>query len=169
MKRSWIRVVVVALLLVIAGMYVAYRTQSADAKKETGPVKISQTTEDWQVLETDHFTIMAPAGWKFNQGRGTDSYVGTFDGEGISLEFDYGIYSNSLADDNNPDYTIKYETIDGQNARLVKPVGANGLTGVYFGKLGKYNRLNIYGRDLSESNKELTLRVVRTLKFKDLK
>lgn len=130
------------------------------------PPVISETPANWPQIDANTFTLSLPQGWKFNKLQGIDSYVGEFEGNGMKLSFDYGIYSNPLADENDPEYNVTYENIDGQKGKIVmakKP--GQGTSGVYFERLVKDNKLNLYGENLTIPQKELALEIIRSIKF----
>jgi hypothetical protein len=78
--------------------------------------------DSWKQLDADYFTIYAPATWKFRKLQGIDSYVGEFVADGVRLEFDYGLYSNSIpAEAKEPTYTVVEEKIGGHLAKIVCP------------------------------------------------
>lgn len=131
------------------------------------PSVINGTSTSWQFINADSFSLSLPTGWKFNDLQGIDSYVGEFVGDGTKLRFDFGRYSNPLAEDNDPNHVVTYETIDGYKAKIVVPkVTDNGTTGVYFGNLGTQNRFNLYGNNLTASQQQTVLKIFRTIKFK---
>jgi hypothetical protein len=72
-------------------------------------------------LEAGTFFVHAPPGWEFHKLPGIDSYVGDFVGDGVRLEFDYGQYSNSFDEDNEPEYVVVHEKIRGYEAKIVHP------------------------------------------------
>ena len=138
-----------------------------------GPA-LSPTNEipsDWQFIDAGSFTLYLPPDWKFNKLQGIDSSVGEFAGDGVKLRFDFGRYSNSLAEDSDPNYTVTYEIIDGHKAKIVVPkVTGSGITGVYFDKLGgnegmPQTKLNLYGKNFTLSQQETILGIFRTLKI----
>lgn len=154
-------------------------TSTQPTKNEPAPTKPTQnnnppvtngTPTNWQFVDANSFTLSLPPGWKFNKLQGIDSYVGEFVGDGTKLGFDYGWYSNPLADDSDPNHTVTYETIDGYKAKIVVPkIAGNGTTGVYFADLGgeiQKTRLQISGHNLSAVQQETALKIFRTLKFK---
>ncbi len=135
--------------------------------KDDTPIVTNETPVNWQFIDANLFTLSLPSNWKFNKLQGTDSYVGEFVGDGIKLSFDFGWYSSRLAEDGDPNYVVTYETIGGYRAKIVEPkVVGSGITGIYFGDLGNQNRFNLYGNDISSSQKETVLKIFRTIKFK---
>ncbi|TAL48750.1 hypothetical protein EPN83_03045 [Patescibacteria group bacterium] len=143
---------------------------SAEPTQNNSPPVTNGTPINWQFVDANSFTLSLPPSWKFNKLQGIDSYVGEFVGDGVKLGFDYGWYSNSLAEDNDPKHTVTYETIGSYRAKIVVPkVVGNGTTGVYFGDLGgeiQKTRLEISGYNLTASQQETALKIFRTLKFK---
>jgi hypothetical protein len=151
-------------------------TPSQPTKNEPAPTKPTQNNNppvsngaptSWQFVDANSFTLSLPSNWKFNKLQGKDSYVGELVGDGAKLSFDFGWYSNSLAEDNDPDHVVTYETIGGYRAKIVvSKVTVNGTTGVYFDNLGNQNRFNLYGSGFSASQQETALKIFRTIKFK---
>ena len=135
-----------------------------------GYFALNNRSTTWQFIDANSFTLSLPPNWKFNELQGIDSYVGEFTGDGAKLGFDYGWYSNPLAEDNDPNHTVTYETIDGHRAKIVIPkTFGNGITGVYFEDLGggfQKTRLEVSGYNLTASQQETALKIFRTLKFK---
>jgi len=128
--------------------------------------KIDAPASNWLKVEAGAFSIYAPPGWKFRQRQGIDSFVGEFAGDGVVLDFDYGLYSNPLADDNEPTYVVTHETIGGYKARIVRPsVAGHGITGIYFPEIASGNKLCLHGQNLTDTQRELALRIFRTIRF----
>lgn len=120
----------------------------------------------WHKVEAGAFSLFAPAGWEFHQLQGVDSYIGEFTGDGVTLKFDYGQYSNPLDQAVEPKYVITREDIGGHNARVVYPRSpGHGVTGIYFSKITRTDKLSLWGQDLSDSQQELVLQIFRTIQF----
>lgn len=163
-RKSLIRVAMAVVFVAVIGAigYVIINNRSV------APVTTSEAPENWQFVDTNSFTLSLPSGWKFNPLPGIDSYVGEFVGDGVTLGFDYGWYSNSLPGDGDANHVVTDETIDSHRAKLVVPVvGGSGTTGVYFEDLGgnKMDRLQISGENLTTSQQDVALRIFRTLQF----
>lgn len=130
-----------------------------------------------KIVDVRKFSIQLPEGWVYEPQTGIDSFVGSFRGEGITLSFDYGYYSNPLANEGDIKYSLTYETIDGQQAKLVKSnVKGKGLTGVYFGDIKKNpeassspamlkTMLNVYGENIPEEKIERLFEIFRSIRF----
>lgn len=130
---------------------------------------VDTSLPDWQIVDAGIFIVSLPPGWKFNKLQGIDSYIGEFIGDGVKLEFDYGWYSNSLAEDNDPNYVVTYETIDGYKAKIVMPrVTGAGTVGVYFSDLDgeQKTRLQLSGQSFSASQQEIAMKIFHSPKFK---
>lgn len=149
--------------------------------KESAEVVVSpQLPADWQTAEVSHgkqgFSLHLPPGWQLNELQGIDSYVGEIVGGGARLTFDFGWYSNSLVDDEDPLHTVTYEDIGGRRAKLVLPRGeGEGLiTGVYFEDfdgndidIPPPNRLQISGVGLTPDQRETALAIFRSVRGLD--
>jgi len=124
---------------------------------------------DWQTIQTDSFIILLPPEWQYLEKQGLDSFVGEFTNNKIILTFDYGWYSSSLVEDNDPNHIVTFEAIDGYNAKIVVPkITENGTTGVYFADLGgniQKTKFNISGIDIISSQQETVLEIFRSIKF----
>ena len=133
--------------------------------------------DDWKLVEASGwpggFSLLLPQGWQLNELQGIDSYVGEIIGGGGRLNFDFGWYSSSLVDGDDPKYVVSYEEIGGRRAKLVRPrVEGDGLiTGVYFEDIDgsnldipSQNRLQISGVGLTPAQQETALVVFRTIR-----
>lgn len=161
-------VILIVAVLGVAGYFVWNNWSSTPIANDSTPTT-TEVESNWQFIDADSFTLSLPSGWKFNKLQGIDSYVGEFVGDGAKLSFDYGWYSNSLADDNDPDHIVTYETIDGYEAKIVVPkITGQGITGIYFADLGgeiQSTSFQISGRDLTASQQETALKIFRTIKI----
>ncbi len=75
----------------------------------------------WHKVDAGPFSILAPSGWEFHQIAGVDSYVGEFVGDGLTLRFDFGGYSNPLKEEKKPAYVVVHKSIGGFRAKVVSP------------------------------------------------
>ena len=120
----------------------------------------------WERVDAGPFSILAPAGWKFHQLAGVDSFVGEFVGDGIMLKFDFGAHSNPLKEEKKPAYVVAHMSIAGRRARIVSSrTPGHGITGVYFRNVGDSNALTLFAHDLTSTQQELVLKVFETLRF----
>ena len=169
-QKGFANVILIVLVVVLAGVAGYFALNNRSATPTPTPPVTNGTPTNWQFIDANSFTLSLPPSWKFNKLQGIDSYVGEFVGDGAKLGFDYGWYSNSLAEDNDPKHTVTYETIGGYRAKIVVPkVVGSGTTGVYFGDLGsgvQKTRFEISGYNLTTSQHETALKIFRTLEFK---
>lgn len=136
----------------------------ADCFKQDGEKEVVQSS--WQVVDAGPFTVSLPPGWQFNKLQGIDSQIGEFVGDGTKLMFDFGWYSNPLADDDDEKYAVSYEKINGRRAKVVTPKAGGKITGVYFGDLDNGNKLEISGRNLAPAQQKTALAIFRTIRIK---
>ena len=130
------------------------------------PARGKTLDDGWLKLEAGAFSLYAPSGWGFHKKQGVDSYVGEFSGDGIVLKFDYGRYSSDLRDAVEPKYVVSQEKVDGHKSKIVYPrASGHGITGIYFSKVGGSDKLCLWGQELTESQRELALKVFRTIRF----
>jgi hypothetical protein len=129
--------------------------------------KTDASASGWLKVEAGAFSIYAPPGWKFHQRQGIDSFVGEFAGDGIVLSFDFGPYSNPLDEAREPTYVVTHETIGGHKEKIVSPsVPGHGITGIYFPEITGWNKLCLYGQNLTDTQQKLALRIFRTIRFR---
>jgi hypothetical protein len=122
--------------------------------------------EGWRKVDAGPFSILAPSGWEFHQLVGYDSFLGEFIGDGITLRFDYGRYSNGyLKNAKKPAHIVSKRSISGHSAKVAHPrTPGSGLTGVYI-KLSGHDALWLWGKDLTSAQQELVLKMFETLRF----
>ena len=120
----------------------------------------------WHKLDAGPFSILAPSGWEFHQLVGIDSFLGEFVGDGVTLRFDYGRYSNGyLKNAKKPAHIISKRSIGGHSASVANPRRpGSGLTGVYV-RLKGHNGLWLWAKDLTSAQQELVLKMFETLRF----
>ena len=116
-----------------------------------------------------------PPGWQLNELQGIDSYVGEIVGDGVRLTFDFGWYSNPLADEGDPLHVVTREEIGGRLAKLVRPKeGTEGaVTGVYFENFDSdedaapwgRERLQVNGLGLTLEQQETALVIFRSIRL----
>lgn len=159
----------IALAVGIIGVSVLGYVLNTEVPSESVPTVMEESPkEGWMRVDVQDFSMALPPGWKYSPLQGIDSLVGEFTGAGVTLNFDYGWYSNSLVNDADPAYVVTYETIDGANAKIVVPRAVtNGTTGVYFEGLGtnRLDRLQISGTGLTDAQQDLVLQMFRTIQF----
>jgi hypothetical protein len=117
--------------------------------------------------------VALPPGWKYEPAHGIDSFVGSFVGEGMRLEFDYGAYWLGLPTDTTG-YEVRLVWVDGRaaHAYIARSAPAD-LTALYVSDLWDpappyfgTARLSLVGVDLTSSQQDLALAIFATLRFR---
>jgi hypothetical protein len=126
-------------------------------------------------VKNPSFSVLLPPGWTYEPLQGIDSFVGRYYGGGMELLFDYGIYSDPLNYDADPAYDVHEETIGGLTAKIVRPNGPQGITGVHVAFVKSFEfpadnipfdvRLTITGQDLTLEQQEIVLQIFRSIRF----
>lgn len=123
--------------------------------------------ESWTLIDVGEFTVQAPATWEYIPEQGIDSKIGYIEGDGISLEFDYGMYSGFIDNGTESYYDVVEASIGGFDAQIATPkVAGEGLTIVFFERVRDGSTFNLYGRDLSAEQEAIVLQIFQTIKFK---
>lgn len=128
---------------------------------------------EWRSVSAGPFSVMLPPGWRHAPGQGIDSLVGAFTGDGITLLFDYGLYSDPLAYDDDPTYDVRRESIAGREAKVAAARDGSGSTGVAFASVGGGRpgagamalKLTVAGEDLTPAQRDVALQIFRTIRF----
>lgn len=118
----------------------------------------------WTLVKTEKFDVYLPPGWTFTELDGVGSYVGEFTSGTKKITFDYGPYSTHLVREGDERYTVTYETIDGDEAELVRPKTTEGsITGVYIDHSDE--DLVLSSTYLSTADQDLLFNIARTVEF----
>jgi hypothetical protein len=125
--------------------------------------------KDWEKFSNNFFSFYAPSTLKGQSGVGTDSFVGKYKNEAMTIGFDYGSYEN---DTGNCSDSIS-ATIDKKRAKICfykdkeidkdKPF----VTAIAFPKLGKggYEKLTFWVRSKTKELQKEAEKIVRSIKF----
>ena len=179
MKKWLVSLAVLSLVFATAVVIVAFSftgDESNTSGESFGKSFGQSLPADWQLVEASSgssgFSIYLPAAWELIELQGIDSYVGEIVGEGVRLDFDFGWYSNPLANDDDPQHIVDYEDIGGRLAKLVRPrQGMEGYVGVYFENFDggdidpPQNRLQISGRGLTLGQEQTAFEIVRSIRW----
>lgn len=131
------------------------------------------TTRNWiQVQITDKCSFMVPPALVEVKARSIDSHSRGWKGNGITVNFDYGLFSDPLTlYSNKLSFHISEEKIDGLQARIVwfqKDDGWN-IIGIHFLDLGKNNynqtiKLTVVVEIGPNVDKEIGFRIIKSVK-----
>jgi len=123
----------------------------------------------WKKVETVAFSFSIPPELRKSEAHGTDSLVGEYAAEGISVSFDYGWYSNNFSD--WPKET-KFENVKvgGRDARIGTVAhefqkGFPFTTQIHF-KLDERMRLSVFAACKSEKELAVARRIFESIAFK---
>ena len=134
----------------------------------------------WKRFNLDYFSFYGPDDLKDLNSEGIDSSVWHFRNQRMTLAFDYGMYSNDLADSaDEPQYREKWFRVDGRAAkvatfRMNERSSADGLekerpyiTAVYFPAVKRGGvKLSVWAYCVDSNTQEEAKKVFFSLKFK---
>ena len=137
------------------------------------PDTSTEPPSDWVRIDAGEFRFHVPPDFEPVAVQGVDSIVGSYQGSSISLGFDYGSYSDPLRDNDQPNYTIRHERIDGRKARIVSydnPESARPYafsTGIHFAAVnGNGARLTLLAACKTRADLNTARTIFRTIQFK---
>ncbi len=146
----------VLLFLALAVVVVASAAEPAD--------------EGWRTIANESFSFSIPPGFEKTDARGIDSFVEEYVRDGITLDFDYGLFSNDFTGWPD-DTTYERVQVDGESARIGTARGSFGrpnthfLTQIYF-KIGNgHANLSMSAACRSEEDVELAKKIFRSIRF----
>lgn len=121
--------------------------------------------DGWHTIKLGQFKIETPNDYQFFITKGIDSYVGGITNGQDSIEFDYGMYSNSLESYyTDLDFAVKEELINGKEFRVILVEEHLSMAGCYTDDLKDDNKLMMICYQCDDLNQKL--RMFRTIKFK---
>lgn len=172
-----------ALYIFLAACNTQTELQTTDDDTPLG----TTTQENWftlnaNLLDEGDFTLLTPSEWKFEQGIGIDSQVGTISGDGITLIFAYGVFTGNPIDatESGDKLVAQNEVIDGRDAVILTPkITGDGEVALYFeSPYGDGNTLLsdstyildeehflLVGENLTAEQEATVLQIFRTIQF----
>jgi hypothetical protein len=121
-----------------------------------------------KTLDFGRFTIVVPGSWQPVSKTGFDSYVGGISAGGLGeIQFDLGRFASDLDVDPATHETF-WTTIDGRKAKIVKPRGGKGITGVYFETIDEAGALKFQmsSQDVRPVAREQLIEAFETITFR---
>lgn len=82
--------------------------------------------EEWKKIDTGWFSFSAPASFKKVEVKGIDSFVGRYVADGISLDFDYSLYSHGFSERSkeNKSESLKVDGFDARTGTSEEKAGS---------------------------------------------
>ena len=130
--------------------------------------------QTWKEVNMEgQFEFSLPANLSEAREQGIDSNVARWEGEGITVRVDYGMFSDPLTSyAGRPNYHISSETINGHAARVVGFDEGDGkrLVAAHFhdiaeGRNAKQERLTIVVETDRKVRSEVPDRIIRSIRF----
>lgn len=153
--RAWSRLLFCALLAVSC-------TPATSVKPPPG----------WVQIDARNFSFHVPPDVKAVPVQGIDSFVGQYEGDSISVGFDYGMYSDPLDYKGRPGYRSRDERIGGKRAKIVSyynPATGHSFdyaTGAHFPEVnGNGLKLTVHVMCRTTNDYETAQTIFRTIKF----
>ncbi|MDA1263687.1 MAG: CocE/NonD family hydrolase [Planctomycetota bacterium] len=113
----------------------------------------------------NRFSLIMPPDWVRKPVRGIDSYVAKFEGPGVSLQLDHGMYSSKLESlANRANHSREDLNLSGFAAALHR---CDGFVGLHFPKAGPLDGvgLTLLAACDSDEARDVAEQVLRTLRF----
>lgn len=177
MKRQYLAVAFV-IFIAVFGLVLVPNLIHGDELSLEGVSQENWVTIDVDLLDGGDFTLLTPAGWEFEQGVGMDAQVGTISGDGITLQFAYGMFIGNPIDatESGDKLESQSEVIDNRMASILTPkITGNGEVVIYFETPSTliwdsyYNpnqeHFLLFGENLTAKQEELVLAIFKTIKF----
>lgn len=118
---------------------------------------------DWHTINLGKFQIQTPKEYKFYRLNGVDSYVGGITNGIDTLQFDYGLYSNTLGKYAREKFEVSTEIINEKRFKVVKAHSEIGFVGAYTQDLKNGNRLSISCENCKSLDAKI--KMIRTIAF----
>lgn len=125
----------------------------------------------WVQIDAGNFSFYVPPGVNAVPLQGMDSLVGAYQGDFISVGFDYGVYSDPLDYTRLPGYRSRHERIGGKSAKIVSfysPGTGHSFDyaiAVHFPEVNGNLRLTVYVTCKTANDYETALTLFRTIQF----
>jgi hypothetical protein len=126
----------------------------------------------WLQIDAGAFRFYVPPEVKAVPIQGTDSLVGAYRGDFISVEFDYGMYSDSLDYKRLPGYRSRHERIGGKRANIVSYYNPGAersfdhAIAIHFPEVNGNLKLTVHATCKTANDCQTALTLFRTIEFK---
>lgn len=125
----------------------------------------------WVQIDAGNFSLYVPPDVKAVPLQGIDSLVGAYQGDFISVRFDYGMNSDPLDYQRLPGYRSRHERIGGKRAKIVSynsPGTGHSVDyaiAVHFPEVTGNLKLTVYVTGSTANDYETALTIFRTIQF----
>lgn len=129
--------------------------------------------EERSTIKIGNYVFDFPSNFTLQELQGIDSYVGTINGPGISLSFDYGWYTSPVFNLPENDYLVIEDEINGHYRQIIKPVDSEtNYTRIHLFKISdsienpdSYNSLSINTHDLNSAEQEMIIEIFKNVEI----
>jgi hypothetical protein len=143
-----------------------FSVMSCNTNNESQPVNSS-------VITIGNYRFTFPKGFELTEGQGIDSYIGTVNGSGISLFFDYGMYTSPAVNLDPNEYLVIEDEINGHFRQIVKPVNPElNYTSIHLYKISDvagsvfgYKSLTLSTNNLTLTQQEMIINVFTSVEI----
>lgn len=119
------------------------------------------------------YKLEVPSQFQLIEEQGIDSYVGKLSGEGIEIQFDFGMYTSPFKDLTSDKFDIYFESFGSVERQIV--VAKNpfqDITGMHirdldnFTDLGNHVSLKIYTNKITRKEQKLVVKILESTQLK---
>lgn len=124
---------------------------------------------DLKTIEIGDYQLEVPNHFELKPGQGIDSYVGNVNGSGITLAFDFGVYTSPYENIDTAKFDLIFEVFDSVERQIV--LGKNpqeDFTAIHirdlnnFSELGNYVSLHMRAYELSAEQQALAINILKS-------
>jgi len=119
------------------------------------------------------YQLKVPAKFQLIEEQGIDSYVGKLVGEGIEIQFDYGIHTSPSKNLDQDKFNIYFETFGSVERQIVVPKNPNeDFTSMHirdlndFSDMKSYVSLKMYTNNITRKEQDLVVKIFESTKLK---
>lgn len=137
---------------------------------------ISNSQEiQWKTFTIGKYRIEFPNDFSHIEEQGIDSYIGRIENKELTVEFDYGAFTNNLEEyENDSEYEVKVGTLEGDLKKVaIAKNSMNGFTAIYILDKKTSLALGMHARDISSEKQSFLLDIfinrisIKTLSVKN--
>jgi hypothetical protein len=161
--RLFIGLLSFAVVLSVASWFFLSHSQVAKPPQTTIP-------DGWKKIELKAFSFYAPPDMKNQNVRGIDSAVWEFRNRRMTVNLDYGMYSDDLEfHKDQPEYRTEWLRIDGKKAKVATlRMSNNYIAAIYFPEVsdGGGTKLTFWASCVDSAMQESAKKIFLSIKFR---